>query len=367
MIDLAPMKHIEVDSIRRVAYGGAGLTLGEFDSATQARGLATTMGTAPPTGIAGLTLGGGYGWLMGKHGLARDNLLAVEIVTSDGKLRYANAEENGDLFWSVRGGGGKFGVVTRFDYRLHPQDLVLGGLVAHPVSRARQVFEFYREFTTAAPDELTTFAGLVPSPDGTPIVGLMVCWSGNLDEGERILKPLRAFGPPIGDLVGRIPYVEMQKLLDAPPGPLCGYWKGGFLRELSDGAIDALVDSISRSPDPSSILVLEHFHGAFSRVPVNATAFSHRASNHNVLIFSTWTDPSRTAEIIGWARASWNVMRPFAGGGVYVNALADDGSERIHEAYGPNYDRLRTIKRRYDPDNFFRLNQNIEPAGSVGN
>jgi FAD/FMN-containing dehydrogenase len=361
VIDLSPMKQIEVDRERAVARAGAGLTLGEFDTATQAIGMATTMGTAPPTGIAGLTLGGGYGWLMGKYGLACDNLLGVEIVTADGRIHNANADENPDLYWAVRGGGGNFGVATRFDYRLHAQGPVLGGMVAYPVSRVRDVLDFYREFTSTAPDELTTFAGLTPGPDGNPVAAVTVCYSGDLDAGERALKPLRSFGSPVADLIRPMPYVEMQKVLDVPPGPLCGYWKGGFVREVTDGAVDALVDAIGQAPIPS-LVVFEHFHGAVARVATEATAFSHRNSPHNLLILSLWIDPSQKDRIVRWVRESWNAMRQFTGAGVYVNALADDGEGRIREAYGPNYERLRTIKRRYDPDNFFRLNQNIEPA-----
>jgi hypothetical protein len=362
VIDLSRMKQVEIDRGHAVARAAAGLTLGELDGATQAVGMATTLGTAPPTGIAGLTLGGGYGWLMGKHGLACDNLLGVEMVTADGLIRNANADENPDLYWAVRGGGGNFGVVTRFDYRLHARGPVLGGVVAYPVSRMREVLELYRELTSTAPDELTTFAGLAPGPDGSPVAAITVCYCGDLDAGERTLKPLRAFGSPIADLVRPIPYVEMQRVLDVPPGPVCAYWKGGFVRAASDGVIEALVDAIGRSPSPFSFVIFEHFHGAVARVPVEATAFSHRTHHHNVLMLSLWTEPSQRDPIVQWVRESWSALREFAGAGVYVNALADDADARIREAYGPNYDRLRIIKQRHDPDNFFHVNQNIEPA-----
>lgn len=332
VIDLSGMKEVEIDRDRAVARAGAGLTLG-----------------------------GGYGWLMGKHGLACDNLLGVEMVTADGRIRHANPDENPDLYWAVRGGGGNFGVVTRFDYRLHARGPVLGGMVAYPVSRMREVLELYRELTSTAPDELTTFAGLAPGPDGSPVAAVTVCYCGDLAAGERTLKPLRAFGSPIADLIKPLPYVEMQRVLDVPAGPVCAYWKGGFVRAASDGVIEALVHAIGRSPSPFSFVIFEHFHGAVARVPTEATAFAHRTHHHNVLLLSLWTEPSQGDSIVQWVRESWSALRDFAGAGVYVNALADDADARIREAYGPNYDRLRAIKRRHDPDNFFHLNQNIAP------
>jgi FAD/FMN-containing dehydrogenase len=368
MIDLSPMKSVRVDPVRRTARAEGGVTWGEFDHETQAFGLATTGGVIPSTGIAGLTLGGGIGWLMGKHGLSCDNLLAVDIVTADGQLRHASASENADLFWGVRGGGGNFGVVTSFEYQLHPVSQILGGLVIHPLEKAPEVLRFYREFTRTAPDALIAFASLLTSPDGAPVVALIVCYNGPLAEGEKVLQPLRAFGPPLVDQIGPMAYTALQHMLvEGFPAGQQNYWKSNFLRDLSDDAIAVIVDGFKRAPAPTSAVAIEYIGGAVGRVSDDATAFNHRRSPYNLLIVGIWPNPADNDPNIRWVREFWDAAQPFSSGGVYVNYLgqtADEGAERIKEAYGvAKYERLLALKKQYDPTNLFRLNQNINPLG----
>jgi FAD/FMN-containing dehydrogenase len=368
MIDLSPMQSVRVDPVQRTARAEGGVTWGEFDHETQAFGLATTGGVIPTTGIAGLTLGGGIGWLMGKHGLSCDNLLSVDIVTADGKLLHASASENADLFWGVRGGGGNFGVVTSFEYQLHPVSQILGGMVIHPLEKAPEVLRFYREFTRTAPDALIAFASLLTSPDGAPVVALIVCYNGPQAEGEKVLQPLRAFGPPLVDQIGPMAYTALQHMLveGFPPGQQ-NYWKSNFLRDLSDDAIAVIIDGFKRAPAPTSAVAIEYIGGAVSRVSDDATAFNHRRSPYNLLIVGIWPKPADNAANIRWVREFWDAAQPFSSGGVYVNYLgqtADEGAERIKEAYGvAKYERLLALKKQYDPTNLFRLNQNINPLG----
>ncbi len=366
MIDLSRMKGIRVDPARRRVRTEPGLTLGEFDRETQAFGLATTLGVISRTGIAGLTLGGGLGWLMGKHGLACDNLAFVDIVTADGRLLTASATENEELFWGVRGGGGNFGVVTSFEYRLHPVGpVVLGGAVAYPLARAKEVLRFYRQFAGACPDELSTQAGSFTLPDGTPVFAVGGCYCGSPEEGEKVLRPLRTFGQPVADLFGRIPYLQMQSMFDEyfPPGRH-NYWKSNFLQTFSDEAIETFSAYVAQTPSPQTFIWFpgEHMHGAASRVGVNETAFAHREHPYNFSIFSVWSDPADTGKNIRWTREFWEAMKPFMAEGVYVNYLEEEGDPRARVAYGPNYERLVTLKNKYDPTNFFRLNANIEPT-----
>jgi FAD/FMN-containing dehydrogenase len=366
MIDLSPMKSVYVNPVQRTARAEPGVTWREFDHETQAFGLATTGGVIPTTGVAGLTLGGGIGWLMGQYGLSCDNLLSVDIVTADGHLRQASAAENADLFWGVRGGGGNFGIVTSFEYRLHAVNQVLGGMVIHPVERARDVLKFYREFTRTAPDALTSMAAFLTSPDGAPVLALVVCYNGPLAEGDKVLQPLRAFGPPVADHIGPMAYTALQSMLEAgfPPG-LQNYWKSNFLKDLSDDAVAVMVDRFMQMPAPTSALVIEHIGGAVSRVGEDATAFTHRHAPYNLLIVGIWPNPADNHTNIRWVRQTWDAMQPFSSGAVYVNYLgqtADEGAERIKEAYGvTKYERLLTLKKKYDPMNLFRLNQNINP------
>jgi FAD/FMN-containing dehydrogenase len=319
------------------------------------------------TGIAGLTLGGGLGWLMRKHGLACDNLLSLDMVTADGRLITASAAENADLFWAARGGGGNFGVVTSFEYRLHPVGQVLGGMVLHPLDRARDVLRFLREFTASAPRDLTTMAAFVTGPDGTKVLALFVCYSGPLAEGEHLLRPLRAFGPPLADQITAMPYLQLQSQLDAGfPAGLQNYWKSSFLRHLSDEAIDILVDGFRKVPSPTSAMAIEQLGGAVAEIADADTAFAHRRAPFNLLIVGIWPDPADTRKHIDWVGQLWEAMQPHSTGGVYVNYLgreADEGPQRVRAAYGQEkYDRLLGLKRKYDPDNVFRLNQNIDPG-----
>jgi FAD/FMN-containing dehydrogenase len=363
VIDLSMMKRVHIEPIARTAHAGAGLTLGELDRATQARGLATPLGIVSVTGIAGLTLGGGIGWLNGKHGLACDNVLSVEIVTADGRQLYAGPGEYEDLYWAVHGGGGNFGVVTSFEYRLHPISLVLGGVVIYPMDKARDVLRFYREFAARCPDELTTALLLVSSPDGDPVVVIPLCYTGPIEVGERILQPLREFGSPIADQIDTMEFADVQRMLDgAFPYGHQHYWKSSFLSHLSDEAIEILIESWKSRPSPLSGIALQHMHGAASRVDPSATAFAHRAEHFDCPALAQWADPADRDANIRWARAYWNAMRPHFDQGVYVNDLGDDEPDRVRSAYGSNYKRLAEVKTKYDPDNVFRLNQNIEPA-----
>jgi FAD/FMN-containing dehydrogenase len=365
MIDLSPMKGIHVDPRARTARAQPGLTWGGFNRETQVHGLATTGGVVSSTGIAGLTLGGGLGWLMAKHGLAIDNLLSAELVTADGRVLTASAEENPDLFWAVRGGGGNFGVATSFEYRLHPVGpRVTGGLIAHPFPAARDLFRMYRDVTPKISDELVLFAALVHGPDGSKLAAIAACHCGSPQDASAALAPIRAFGSPVLDTLGEIPYTAVNAMLDAgfPKGAL-NYWKSNFLSELSDAGIDAMIEQFARCSSPMSQMVLEHFHGAATRVGVSDTAFPHRREGYNFLTASQWMDPSYTQPGIAWARESYAAMQPFFAEGRYVNYLGfDEGDDPAAAAYGPSYERLRRIKSKYDPENFFRQNQNIRPA-----
>ncbi len=364
VIDLTPMHQVEVDAQARTARAGGGTTWGQFDAATQAHGLAATGGAISTTGIGGLTLGGGIGWLMRKYGLACDGLIAAEVVTADGQLVTASADEHPDLFWALRGGGGNFGVVTTFTFRLHPVTDVLGGLLVHPAERARDLLHFYRESTSQAPDELTLFAGLMTSPEGTPISALVTCHAGEPDQAERDMAPIRAFGPPLADQLARVPYTAQQSMLDESfPAGLQVYWKSHFLTGLDDEAIDILVDHFDRITSPLSAILFEHLGGAVARVGVDDTAFRYRNAPYNLAIISRWTDPAEANWHIAWTRELFEAMRPYADG-VYVNYLsADEAPDRVINAYGAEtYARLSEIKATYDPNNVFAATQNIKPV-----
>jgi FAD/FMN-containing dehydrogenase len=368
MIDLSLMKGIHVNPKARTARAQGGVTWREFNRETAVHGLATTGGVVSTTGIAGLTLGGGLGWLMGKYGLAADNLISAEIVTAAGEVLTASAREHPDLFWAIRGGGGNFGVVSSFEYRLHRLRDVYGGLVAHPFAAARDALRFYRDFTASAPDDLTAFAGLVTAPDGSgaPLAAFVLCHAGSPKKAEADLRPLLKFGAPALTQVGPMPYPAINTMLDAafPTGSL-NYWKASFLRALDDTAIDTLIERFSTCPSPMSGIVLEHFHGAVTRIDPSATAVPHRDASYNCVLASVWTDPAATSENIAWTRASYAAMEPYFVRRRYVNYLSDDESaDEVRAAYGPNYARLAQLKRRYDPDNVFRLNQNIDPGAA---
>jgi FAD/FMN-containing dehydrogenase len=362
MLDMSSMKRMSVDAGRQLAVAEAGLTLGEFDAATGAHGLATTLGVVSVTGVAGLTLGGGIGWLNGRYGLACDNVQSMDVVTADGQMRTADASHDPDLFWAMRGGGGNFGVVTSFTYRLHPVTMVLAGAISYPPERAAEALRLYHEVASTAPDPLTTAASVVRGLEGEPSVSVVVCWSGPLDDGERVLRPLREFGPPAADGVGLVPYRDLQSAPDAgyPEGRL-HYWKASFIRELGSEAIDTILRFAATTPSPYTGIGLQQVTGAASRVAPDATAFAHRARQYDFLVLSQWDDPADSAGNIAWTRELFDAMRPHFQG-VYVNNLGEEGGDRVRDAYGSNYDRLSAIKAAYDPDNVFRLNQNIRPA-----
>ena len=364
MIDVSGMKGIQVDPGARTVRAQAGVTWGDLDAETQAFGLATTGGVISTTGIAGLTLGGGVGWLNGRFGLACDNLISADVVTAEGQLVRASEQENADLFWGLRGGGGNFGIVTSFEFRLHQVGpTLLSGPVFHPAARARDVLRFYREFSASEPDELTTYAGLLTGPDGAPLVGLVPCYSGPIEQGEKVLERLRKFGPPAVDMVGAMPYVAVQRMFnDAFPPGRYNYWKSSLTPEISDQLIDALVEHMARVPSPHSAVMLEHYHGGYSRPAPTATAYSHRRPTYDVVIIANWASPADNERNTQWARSLFAAVQPQVSKAAYVNFLdQDEGADRIRAAYGDNYEKLVALKRKYDPTNFFKMNQNIRP------
>ena len=366
MIDLSLMKGIHVDPKARTARAQGGLTWNEFNRETQLHGLATTGGVVSTTGIAGLTLGGGLGWLMGKHALALDSLLSVDLVLADGRILTASKDDNADLFWALRGGGGNFGVAASFEYRLHPVGpIVTGGLIAYPFSAAWDVLRFFRDVTASLPDDLMVFGGLIHAPDGSgmKLVALVVCHCGPLGAGETAAQPIKKFGSPAMDVIGPMPYCQVNAMLDAayPKGAL-NYWKSNFLASLSDEALRTMIDCFATCPTTMGQLLLEHFHGAVTRVGVTDTAFPHRAPGYNLLVLSEWMDPKDNNACTAWARDSYKAMQPFMGSGRYVNYLGDDEpGDPVAAAYGPNHRRLQQLKAKYDPQNFFHMNLNIRP------
>ena len=368
VIDLTRMKDLSIDRERSAATAEMGLTWREFDRATHLAGLATTGGVISATGMAGLTLGGGVGWLMNRCGLACDNTMSYDIVPADGELLRVTAEEHPDLFWALKGGGGNFGVVTSITYRMYPITTVISGMVLHPLPHAREVLKFYRDFVMAGlPEELTVYAAVFSTADGHPVVALMPAWCGNdLTEGERVIAPLRKFGSPFADLVSSMPYPAMQQMMDAaaPPG-LRSYWKSRFLRDLPDAAIDTFVQFAESRSSARSALILEHSHGAVSRVAENATAFPARTNPFDLVLISLWDRAEEDALHIDWTRRFHSSMQPWSGGSVYVNSLDQDDGARVHEAYGRNYGRLSEVKAVYDPGNRFRRNQNIQPRAPL--
>jgi FAD/FMN-containing dehydrogenase len=374
VIDLSPMKSVRIDPTTRTARVEPGVILGELDREAQAFGLVTPLGVNSTTGVAGLTLGGGFGWLSRRYGLTIDNLLSVDVVTADGELLHASERENPELFWAVRGGGGNFGVVTSFEFRLHrfgPD--VLSGLIVHPLARAREVLDGYRRLTAVAPDELTAWCVmrkapplpfLAPEHHGSEILVMAVCWGGeDLRAGEEAIAGLRALGEPLAEAIGPTPYVGWQTALDPllTPGAR-NYWKSHDLRELSDPAIETLLDAAGRLPTPDCEVLVAQVGGAVNRVPVEATAYPHRDVQLIVNLHTRWTDPADDARCIAWARGVFDALAPHATGGVYVNFMPEDEASRVGGAYGANYGRLARIKARHDPGNLFRLNQNIQPA-----
>ena len=347
----------------RSTLAEAGVTWGEFDRETQAFGLATPGGTASDTGIAGLTLDGGLGWLGYKYGLTSDNLVSVDIVTADGKMRIASDTEHPDLFWGIRGGGGNFGVVTFFEYRLHPVGPVLAGPVFHPFAQAKEVLQFYRDFASATHEQLSTYAVPMTAPDGAKVIAIAVCYSGPLDEGERLIAPVRQFGLPLEDQIRPMAYAEFQSMFDAGLPPRNQYYeKAHFMREISDDAIDVVVEHFASVPSPLSVLLFQQNGGAMRQ---GDTAYAHRDVLCNLIVVAQWLDPGEPEFHVRWTRELWQDLKPYGTGGVYVNNIGreeDDGAEQIRASYGANYQRLTELKRHYDPENLFRHNQNIKPA-----
>lgn len=368
MIDLHGLRNTRVDPAARRAWAEPGATWFDFDFECQSFGLATPGGAVSHTGIAGLTLGGGVGWLSGKHGLTCDNVISFQVVTPDGVLRRASATEHPDLFWALRGGGGNFGIVTEFEYQLHPVGTLLGGMILYPFESAKAFFQGYRDFLPSCPDELTTFGGLFKLPDGTTVAGGIAAYNGDHAAGQRVLDgSFRAFATPMADLIGPIPYCKLQQIIDPQTEPHRRYYvKSNLLREIPDAAIDILVEAYSRVPSALSMMAFQQFGNQIGRVPADATAYGHRGEKVEQMTFSAWVDPKDDEANRQWAREVSDALQPFAHGH-YVNQVgseAEEGADRIRAAYGDNWDRLVALKAKYDPMNLFRHNQNIRPAAA---
>jgi FAD/FMN-containing dehydrogenase len=364
MIDLSGMKGVSVDPDLREAVAGPGVLWGEFDGATHAHGLATTGGQVSHTGISGLTLGGGLGYLMGKHGAACDNVLSLDVVMADGETLTCSADQNSDLFWAMRGAGANFGIVTSFRYRVHPIDQVLAGMVLYPRDAAAEVTAFYRDFLAGTPDELDTTLSFLNSPDGMPLVAVVAVYAGAVADGERVLQPLRQFGPPVADLIRPMAYTDAQRMFDEglPHGDRY-FWKSNFLADIEPGLAEVLKTGADAAPSPQCMVLAFEIKGEFQRVSKSAMAFDHRDANFEMSIIAHWTDPGQDAACIQWARDVWTAAQPWVMPAVYTNHMtADESADRVRAAYGPEkYQKLAALKAKYDPDNFFRLNHNILP------
>jgi len=363
MIDLSLMNRVRVDPRGPTARAQGGAKWIDFDRETQAFGLATTGGTLSDTGIAGLTLGGGLGWLAGRHGLSCDNLVSADVVLADGTVVVANVNDHQDLFWALRGGGGNFGAVTAFEYRLHPVRQVLGGAVFHPLADAANVLRFYGEFSSEIPDELNTMGALLHTPEGDPVAAIAACYNGPADAGEKVLNPVRTFGPPLVDQLQPLPYLTMQTLFDPvfEPGARY-YWKAHLMGGVREEAIELLVESYRRVPSPGTVAVFQQLGNAANRVAPEATAFSHRNARYDLILLSGWSDPADDDRNISWTRELWDALQPFSLGAIYINSAVDDDEATVQSAYrGDTYRRLTELKAKYDPTNFFKLNPNIKP------
>ena len=372
MIDLSTMKNIRVDVARRRAYVEPGATLADFDEAVQAHGLATPVGINSTTGISGLTLGGGFGWLTRKYGMTIDNLASTDVIAADGKKLRASENENADLFWALRGGGGNFGVVTQFEFKLHPVGPeILAGLIVFPLDQAKRVLRQYREFVESAPEELSVWVVLRQAPPlpflakevhGKGVVVLAVFYAGDMAEGEKLIAPLRRFGDAHSEHIGPQPYVQWQKAFDPllTPGAR-NYWKSHNFTEFRDEALDTMIQFANRLPSPQCEIFIGLIAGAANRVPADAMAYGHRDAKFVLNVHGRWDDAAHDETCIAWARAFFKASAPYASAGAYVNFMTEDESDRVAAAYGANYARLIQTKRRYDPENVFHLNQNIKP------
>ena len=367
------MKGMRIDPEGRTVRAEPGLTWSELNHDLQAFGLAATGGFITTTGIGGLTLGGGLGWLIRKHGLACDNLISAGVVTADGQFQTASATQNQDLFWGIRGGGGNFGVVTSFEYLVHPAGTVLAGLLVHPIAKAKEALRYWRDYEATVPEELTAGAALLTAPPapfvpeearGTLVCGIAAVYCGDIDAGEQAIRPLREFGPPVVDIIQPMPYIASQAMMDDLfPSGYRNYWKSSILRDLTDDAIDTVLAHFATVPSPMTLVIIEHAgDGAMDRVSASDTAFGHRDWSYYFLITSIWADPADDEKNIEWTRELWEAVQPFAKDAVYVNYLDQEGEERVKAAYaGQTYERLVNLKQKYDPTNLFRHNQNIKP------
>ncbi|TAL28855.1 MAG: FAD-binding oxidoreductase [Phenylobacterium sp.] len=367
VLDLSLMRQITVDPARQIARVHGGALWLDLDAATQAHGLAVTGGTVSNTGVGGLTLGGGIGWLGGLHGATVDNLISAEVVTADGKLRRVSERQEPDLFWALRGGGGNFGVVTEFEFQLHPVGQVLGGMVLHPLDQARDALRFYRDFVPTLPDAAEAHAGLL-APEGTPMLALLMGYNGPIEEGERVFAPLRQFGTPSADLVRSMSYGERQVMLDEPNAVhgLQRYWRSAFTETLSDALIDEFIAAARSFSSPMNALLMFYVHGSICRRPPSATAFAARSPQWDIDAIGCWTDPAESETHIAWVRAMWSRFEPHLLGRVYANHITgDDSPEKVRASFGENHARLRRVKAAYDPGNLFRINSNITPADAA--
>ena len=371
MIDFSKMTAVKVDAQKKRAYVEPGATLGDFDKAIQAHGLATPVGINSTTGIAGLTLGGGFGWLTRKYGMTVDNLISAKMVTADGRKIQVSEDENADLFWAIRGGGGNFGVVTQFEFALYPVGPeILAGLLVFPIDQAKQVLEKYREFVKSAPEELSIWVVLRKAPPlpflpvavhGKEVVVLAIFYAGDIAEGEKFIDPLRSFGDAYGEHVGAQPYVQWQQAFDPllTPGAR-NYWKSHNFIELSDGALDSIIEFVGKIPFPQCEIFLGLIAGAANRVSSNAMAYGHRDAKFVLNVHGRWDEAAQDEIGIAWARAFFKASAPYASAGAYVNFMTEDEGDRVAAAYGVNYARLKQVKKKYDPKNIFHNNQNIK-------
>ncbi|WBL32153.1 FAD-binding oxidoreductase [Sinirhodobacter sp. HNIBRBA609] len=373
LLDLSHMNSVRVNRAEKTVRVEPGASLGDIDRETQVHGLALPVGINSTTGIAGLTLGGGFGWLTRKYGMTIDNLISVDIVTADGKILIASEDENADLFWAIRGGGGNFGIVTSFEFEVHDiGSEVLSGLIVHPIEAAPELLQEYRKIADTAPDELTVWVVMRKAPPlpflpeewhGRPVLVFAACYTGDLSKGEEALAGLRALGEPIADVIDPTPYIGWQSAFDPllTPG-MRNYWKSHDFKGLPEEAVSTLLSAIETLPDPNCEVFIAHVGGAMARVPVEGTAYPERASHFIMNVHTRWQDPSGDAACIGWARELFDEMAPYATGSAYINFMPDDEADRVAGVYGANMAKLGRIKAKYDPDNLFRVNHNIVPA-----